>query len=80
MTDENEGQPHVTKMPLKRGEPTVIRFNRPVKFRIELAGGSTIEGVIPANVGLDVCNHGDITGFEITIDKDSMPKLEPVED
>lgn len=61
---------------LQEGRPQVLTFNRPAKFRIELAGGSYIEGVIPANADFTLCSkNGDFAKVNIAIDDDSFHPL-----
>lgn len=64
----------MTLVQLETGKPTTIGFNRPVKFRGAFAYGTYVEGTIPPNSGLTVCNNGDITEFSIVIDDESVKK------
>lgn len=55
---------------LSFGRTTVIRQNRPVRFRVEMVNGTVIEGVIPANSEFKVTpQEGDIAKFDVSIDE-----------
>jgi hypothetical protein len=43
--------------------------NAAMQFRIETAGGTSIDGWIPANTSIEIFNGGDITKCDITIPK-----------
>lgn len=67
--------PRMSAFQLAEGKPTVINFNRPVKFHIAFVHGTYIKGVIPPNSDFTVCNHGDVTEFSITVDEDSVREM-----
>jgi hypothetical protein len=52
---------------LEVGKPMRFGANRAVNFKIVTAGGSVIEGVIPANEYLNVVSGGDIQSYDILI-------------
>ena len=64
--------PRKTTLELKRDTPTDFHVNRPVKFHLRFAGGTSIDGVIPANTTFSVCDRGDIAEFNIFVDDYSM--------
>ena len=51
------------------GETKHIRFNRPVKYRIDLESGTWFEGIIPASTMMSFCVFEEIK-FNIIIDDD----------
>jgi len=67
------------KKQIAQGERTTVNMNLPYKFIIETVGGTVIEGTAVANAPLTVTFHGDITRFDITLDKDSITPLHLVD-
>lgn len=55
-------------IPLEIGKKVRLGTNRPVNFQIKTVGGSTIEGVIPANEYLIIINGGDLMSADLTIE------------
>lgn len=58
---------------------TIRAANAAMQFHIETAGGTSIDGWIPANTSIEIYNGGDITRCEITIPKQPSG-LAPVAD
>lgn len=55
------------------GKTTIFRYNRLVKFRLELTNGTIVEGIIPANSEFKVTpQDGDIKKFDVIIE--DIPK------
>lgn len=52
---------------LEKGKTLKLGLNRVVDFKIVTAGGTVIEGKIPANEYLSITNGGDIQSADITI-------------
>ncbi|HID4130760.1 TPA: hypothetical protein ACXE8V_001061 [Pluralibacter gergoviae] len=71
MSDEGKsaGPGEKFELDMQVGKTTIFRYNRPVRYRLELTNGTLIEGVIPANsefrVNLQV---GDIHKFDVIIE------------
>ncbi|GMO11152.1 hypothetical protein [Bradyrhizobium ottawaense] len=54
------------------GKTSFLRaVNGAMQFRIETAGGSVIQGWIPANTGLEIFHGGDVTKCDLTIPPDA---------
>ncbi|HCM3154933.1 TPA: hypothetical protein N3466_005199 [Klebsiella quasipneumoniae] len=61
------------------GKTTIFRYNRLVKFRLELTNGTIVERVIPANSEFKVTpQDGDIKKFDVIIE--DIPKTPQVDE
>ncbi|ENA0807226.1 hypothetical protein ACN3ZE_002168 [Providencia rettgeri] len=68
MTIIGTGEKKAIEGTLNVGVKNVINLNKPARYTMTTAGGTTISGVIPANGNVEVTNGGDITSFNIYID------------
>ncbi len=57
------------------GQPNVLSFNMPVKYRIIFSSGSVVEGTLTPNNNLILTPMEDFVDLTFTIDEDSIKPI-----
>jgi hypothetical protein len=62
------------------GQPNVLSFNIPVKYRIIFSSGSVVEGTLTPNNNLTLIPMEDFVDLTFTIDEESTQPLHLVKE
>jgi hypothetical protein len=57
------------------GQPNILSFNLPVKYRIIFSSGSVVEGTLTPNNNLTITPMEDFVDLTFTIDEESRQPL-----